>query len=248
MEKERCRMLERAGLCMRGRPCVAWPGWCGSRCSACEHGCVCSRHVHRGCRLGFHACQAGLVGDVLRPPLHSPVAHAGRLSTALITSSPHPSTYPSLTLQVYMAYIQATEGGGGWPMSCFLTPSLDPFFGGARWRGGQHALRQPIALVGGVAVLLCLERASCQCRARLAGRQAGRQRNQTACVLAQPTCERGPRIGTAPPPRCRHLLPACRLLRPPRLQVGAAQDCRGDACLPGSLQGEHLAAANVAAR
>ncbi|KAL4448270.1 hypothetical protein ABPG75_005489 [Micractinium tetrahymenae] len=32
--------------------------------------------------------------------------------------------------KVYMAYIQATEGGGGWPMSCFLTPSLDPFFGG----------------------------------------------------------------------------------------------------------------------
>ncbi|PRW45152.1 spermatogenesis-associated 20 [Chlorella sorokiniana] len=32
--------------------------------------------------------------------------------------------------KVYMTYVQATQGGGGWPMSCFLTPSLEPFFGG----------------------------------------------------------------------------------------------------------------------
>ena len=29
-----------------------------------------------------------------------------------------------------MTYIQATHGGGGWPMSVFLTPDLHPFFGG----------------------------------------------------------------------------------------------------------------------
>lgn len=29
-----------------------------------------------------------------------------------------------------MTYIQATQGGGGWPMSCFLTPDLKPFLGG----------------------------------------------------------------------------------------------------------------------
>jgi uncharacterized protein YyaL (SSP411 family) len=32
--------------------------------------------------------------------------------------------------RIYMAYVQATTGGGGWPMSVFLTPSLHPFFGG----------------------------------------------------------------------------------------------------------------------
>lgn len=32
--------------------------------------------------------------------------------------------------KVYMTFIQATEGGGGWPMSVFLTPELKPFFGG----------------------------------------------------------------------------------------------------------------------
>jgi uncharacterized protein YyaL (SSP411 family) len=32
--------------------------------------------------------------------------------------------------RVYMAFVQATTGGGGWPMSVFLTPELKPFFGG----------------------------------------------------------------------------------------------------------------------
>ncbi len=32
--------------------------------------------------------------------------------------------------RVYMAYVQATTGSGGWPMSVFLTPDLEPFYGG----------------------------------------------------------------------------------------------------------------------
>jgi uncharacterized protein YyaL (SSP411 family) len=31
---------------------------------------------------------------------------------------------------VYMRFIQAATGGGGWPMTIFLTPELKPFFGG----------------------------------------------------------------------------------------------------------------------
>jgi uncharacterized protein YyaL (SSP411 family) len=31
---------------------------------------------------------------------------------------------------LYMAAVQAMTGGGGWPMSVFLTPDLQPFFGG----------------------------------------------------------------------------------------------------------------------
>ena len=31
---------------------------------------------------------------------------------------------------VYMAAVQSMTGGGGWPMSVFLTPDLEPFFGG----------------------------------------------------------------------------------------------------------------------
>jgi uncharacterized protein YyaL (SSP411 family) len=32
--------------------------------------------------------------------------------------------------KVYMSFVQATTGGGGWPMSVFLTPALKPFYGG----------------------------------------------------------------------------------------------------------------------
>ena len=32
--------------------------------------------------------------------------------------------------KVYMSFVQATTGGGGWPMSVFLTPKLKPIYGG----------------------------------------------------------------------------------------------------------------------
>ncbi|MEZ5274758.1 MAG: thioredoxin domain-containing protein [Opitutaceae bacterium] len=32
--------------------------------------------------------------------------------------------------RVYMTYVQATTGGGGWPMSVWLTPDLQPIYGG----------------------------------------------------------------------------------------------------------------------
>jgi uncharacterized protein YyaL (SSP411 family) len=32
--------------------------------------------------------------------------------------------------RVYMTFVQATTGSGGWPMSVWLTPDLQPFFGG----------------------------------------------------------------------------------------------------------------------
>src|SRR6187401_2920705 len=32
--------------------------------------------------------------------------------------------------RVYMTFVQATTGQGGWPMSVWLTPELQPFFGG----------------------------------------------------------------------------------------------------------------------
>jgi uncharacterized protein len=35
--------------------------------------------------------------------------------------------------KMYMTFVQATTGSGGWPMSVFLTPDLKPFFGGTYW-------------------------------------------------------------------------------------------------------------------
>lgn len=36
---------------------------------------------------------------------------------------------------IYMNYIQAVAGGGGWPLNLFLTPELWPVFGGTYWPG-----------------------------------------------------------------------------------------------------------------
>src|SRR3982074_2911145 len=45
--------------------------------------------------------------------------------------------------RVYMTFVQATTGGGGWPMSVWLTPELKPFVGGTYFppedRYGQPA-------------------------------------------------------------------------------------------------------------
>jgi uncharacterized protein YyaL (SSP411 family) len=41
--------------------------------------------------------------------------------------------------KVYMTFVQATTGQGGWPLSAFLTPDLKPFFGGTYFPpGSQH--------------------------------------------------------------------------------------------------------------
>ena len=49
--------------------------------------------------------------------------------------------------KVYMTFIQATEGGGGWPMSVFLTPELKPFFGGTYFPPGDSFGRPGFATV-----------------------------------------------------------------------------------------------------
>ena len=56
--------------------------------------------------------------------------------------------------RVYMAFVQATTGSGGWPMSVWITPELKPFYGGtyfppsSRWgRPGFVEILQEIARV-----------------------------------------------------------------------------------------------------
>jgi uncharacterized protein len=48
--------------------------------------------------------------------------------------------------RVYMTFVQATTGGGGWPMSIWLTPDLKPFVGGTYFppedRYGQPAFKK----------------------------------------------------------------------------------------------------------
>ena len=48
--------------------------------------------------------------------------------------------------KIYMSFVQATAGQGGWPLNVFLTPQLKPFFGGTYFppapRQGRPAFRQ----------------------------------------------------------------------------------------------------------
>lgn len=37
--------------------------------------------------------------------------------------------------RIYMNYVQASTGHGGWPLNVFLTPDLEPVFGGTYWPG-----------------------------------------------------------------------------------------------------------------
>ncbi len=40
--------------------------------------------------------------------------------------------------KIYMTFVQSTSGGGGWPLNCFLTPDLKPFFGGTYFPPDQR--------------------------------------------------------------------------------------------------------------
>ena len=53
--------------------------------------------------------------------------------------------------RVYMTFVQATTGSGGWPMTVFLTPDLKPFYGGTYFppdnRGGMMGFKTLLAKV-----------------------------------------------------------------------------------------------------
>src|SRR5437667_8672847 len=53
--------------------------------------------------------------------------------------------------QIYMNAVQLMTGRGGWPMSMFLTPDLQPFYGGTYWpdtsRGGMPGFDQVLEAV-----------------------------------------------------------------------------------------------------
>jgi uncharacterized protein YyaL (SSP411 family) len=50
--------------------------------------------------------------------------------------------------RIYMNYVQATTGGGGWPLNVFLTPDLEPLFGGTYFAGpGSSSARDTISFI-----------------------------------------------------------------------------------------------------
>ncbi|KAL4888758.1 hypothetical protein BDV59DRAFT_188039 [Aspergillus ambiguus] len=54
---------------------------------------------------------------------------------------------------VYMNYVQATTGSGGWPLNVFLTPDLEPVFGGTYWPGPNASTLPGHDTIGFVEIL-----------------------------------------------------------------------------------------------
>ncbi|PWY73092.1 DUF255 domain protein [Aspergillus sclerotioniger CBS 115572] len=54
---------------------------------------------------------------------------------------------------VYMNYVQATTGSGGWPLNVFLTPDLEPVFGGTYWPGPNSSTLTGTETIGFVEIL-----------------------------------------------------------------------------------------------
>src|SRR5207244_20583 len=54
--------------------------------------------------------------------------------------------------KIYMTFVQSTAGQGGWPLNCFLTPDLKPFYGGTYFppdnRHGRPSFLQLLQQIG----------------------------------------------------------------------------------------------------
>jgi uncharacterized protein YyaL (SSP411 family) len=59
---------------------------------------------------------------------------------------------------VYMNYVQATTGSGGWPLNVFLTPDLEPVFGGTYWPGPNSSSRSRLGAGGPIGFIDILEK------------------------------------------------------------------------------------------
>jgi uncharacterized protein YyaL (SSP411 family) len=59
---------------------------------------------------------------------------------------------------VYMNYVQATTGSGGWPLNVFLTPDLEPVFGGTYWAGPHSTSPSHIGGDGPIGFVEILEK------------------------------------------------------------------------------------------
>lgn len=59
---------------------------------------------------------------------------------------------------VYMNYVQATTGGGGWPLNVFITPDLEPVFGGTYWPGPNSTSQTRLGAEGPIGFVEILEK------------------------------------------------------------------------------------------
>ena len=86
--------------------------------------------------------------------------------------------------RVYMTFVQATTGAGGWPMSVWLTPDLKPFFGGTYFPPESRYGRP-----GFVEVLQAIARAWRDERPRIEQSSAELVRRMQEAAAASPSAE-----------------------------------------------------------
>jgi hypothetical protein len=95
--------------------------------------------------IGYAACHWC---HVMERESFEDAATAGDLNRDFVAIKVDREERPDLD-QVYMAAVQAMTGGGGWPMSVFLTPDGKPFYGGTYFppepAHGLPAFRQVLA-------------------------------------------------------------------------------------------------------
>ncbi len=76
--------------------------------------------------IGYSTCHWCHVME--RESFENPVI-AGQMNRLFVNIKMDREERPDVD-RVYMAYVQAVSGGGGWPMSVWLTPDLKPIYGG----------------------------------------------------------------------------------------------------------------------
>ncbi|OAF58610.1 hypothetical protein VC83_04954 [Pseudogymnoascus destructans] len=102
--------------------------------------------------------------------------------------------------RIYMNFVQATTGSGGWPLNVFVTPTLEPVFGGTYWHG-PHSNTPQLELEDHVDFLRILGKLSQAWR-----EQESRCRLDSAQILqqlkvfaAEGTLGGAPKTGAEPP-------------------------------------------------
>ncbi|EXJ93535.1 hypothetical protein A1O1_01927 [Capronia coronata CBS 617.96] len=85
--------------------------------------------------IGYNACHWCHVME--RESFSSPEV-AALLNKSFIPIKVDRECRPDLD-DIYMSYVTATTGSGGWPLNVFLTPDLKPVFGGTYWPGPSQS-------------------------------------------------------------------------------------------------------------
>ncbi|MFX3681383.1 MAG: thioredoxin domain-containing protein [bacterium] len=121
---------------------VAWRQWNSESLTEARE-----RDVPIFLSIGYSTCRWC---HVMARETFADAAIAERLNMSFVAIKVDREERPDLD-RIYMAYVQAVTGRGGWPLSVWLTPTLKPFFGGTYFppedRGDQPGFSRVLASI-----------------------------------------------------------------------------------------------------